>query len=59
MLRGDLLLINVDPEKTAARLAAFIDNPNGDDDAYDDYADLIFSLKNGIQQYLGGLQVSD
>lgn len=54
MLRGDLLLINVDPEKTAARLAAFIDNPNGDDDAYDDYADLIFSLKNGIQQYLGG-----
>lgn len=54
MLRGDILLVNEKSEDTAARLVDFVDNSNGEDNNYEDNAELIFLLKNGIKKYLNG-----
>lgn len=54
MLRGDILLVNEKSENTAAKLVDFVDNSNGEDNNYDDNAELIFLLKNGIKKYLNG-----
>ena len=54
MLRGDILLVNEKSEDTATRLVDFVDNSNGEDNNYEDNAELIFLLKNGIKKYLNG-----
>lgn len=54
MLRRDILLVNEKSEDTAARLVDFVDNSNGEDNNYEDNAELIFLLKNGIKKYLNG-----
>ena len=52
MLRGDLLLVNDDLVRTVRKLVTFINNPFEIDEDFDDHAELVYSLKKGIEQYL-------
>lgn len=54
MLRGDILLVNNNTEKTAQQLPAIINNTSGSDEAFEKSVESVISFKKEITQYLKG-----
>lgn len=54
MLRGDILLVNNNTEKTAQQLSAIINNTSGSDEAFEKSVESVISFKKEITQYLKG-----
>lgn len=52
MLRGDILLVNNNTEKTAQQLSTIINNISESDEAFEESVESVISFKKEITQYL-------